>query len=92
MHGRWLMLQRVAGSEQATVYPDAFSAVRVNSDASADDFGVQDGFSIVPSVLLSAGVFNLRAGLGYGNFSIPVLNFVLPTRTLIPELDLYLVF
>jgi hypothetical protein len=93
VHGRWLMLQRVVGSANATVYPDAFTTVVVNSNASAsDEFSVRDAFSVVPSVLLSLGVFNLRLGLGYGNYNVPVLNFVLPQRTLIPEFDLYLLF
>jgi hypothetical protein len=91
VHGRWLMLQRIAGKANATLYPDAFTTVEVNSSA-AGDFSVRDAFSIVPSVLASLGMLNLRAGVGYGNFNVPLLNFVLPSRTLIPELDLYLLF
>jgi hypothetical protein len=93
VHGRWLMLQRVMGSARANLYPDAFTTVQVHSDASArDTFGVGDAFSVVPSVLMTLGVLNLRTGVGYGNFNVPVLNFVLPQRTLIPELDFYLLF
>ena len=92
VHGRWLMLQRVSGRANATLYPDAFTTVEVNSSASAGDFSVRDAFSIVPSVLASLGVLNVRAGIGYGNFNVPLLNFVLPSRTWIPEIDLYFLF
>jgi hypothetical protein len=37
-------------------------------------------------------VFNLRLGVGYGKYNIPLVNFVVPERTLIPEADLYFLF
>lgn len=89
---RWLMLQRVAANASATLRPDAFTVVVVHSGASARDFVVRDSFSVVPSVLITLGVFNLRLGVGYGNFNIPLVNFVVPERTLIPEADLYFLF
>jgi hypothetical protein len=30
--------------------------------------------------------------MGYGNFNVPMLNFVVPVATPFPELDLYWVF
>src|SRR6185503_5393670 len=36
--------------------------------------------------------FRLRAGVGYGNYSVPVLNFVVPVAIPFPELDVYWVF
>lgn len=89
--GRWLMLQRVAGRASVTYRPDAFTTVAVHGDAVASAFGVRDAFSIVPSLHVSWGVFNLRVGVGYGNFNVPLVNFVLPERTPIPELDLFFV-
>jgi hypothetical protein len=91
VHGRWLVLQRVAGNALASYQPDAFTSVVVHGDVGASSFGVRDAFSIVPSLHVSWGVFNLRLGLGYGNFNVPLLNFVLPDPSLIPEFDLYLV-
>jgi hypothetical protein len=90
--GRWLVLQRVFAQARATLHPDAFTTVMVNGDVAASEFSVRDAYSIVPSVHMSWGRFNLRAGVGYGNFNVPLVNFVLPERTLIPEFDLFFVF
>lgn len=89
---RWLMLQRVAANANATLRPDAFTVVVVHGGASARDFEVRDAFSIAPSLLITLGVFNIRLGVGYGNYNIPLVNFVLPEPTLIPEADLYFLF
>jgi hypothetical protein len=89
--GRWLLLQRVFGRAKGTLHPDAFTTVVVNGDAAASEFSVRDAYSVVPSVHMSWGWFNLRVGVGYGNFNVPLVNFVLPDRTLIPELDLFFV-
>jgi hypothetical protein len=91
VHGRWLMLQRVAGNAAATLHPDDFTTVVVNSSLESSSFRVRDMFSIVPSLLFTVGVFNLRLGVGYGNYNVPLVNFVLPQRMLIPEFDLYFV-
>jgi hypothetical protein len=92
VHLRWLVLQRVLASADATVYPDDFTTVAVHSDVPSDQLEVGDGYSIVPAVHLSWGTINLRAGLGYGNYNVPLANFVLPRRTLIPDFDLFFVF
>lgn len=90
--GRWLLLQRARGTGQAVLYPDSFTTVVVNGGGSGSEFKLREAFSVVPSVHLSWGSFNLRAGVGYGNFNVPLVNFVMPERTLIPELDLFFVF
>ena len=92
LHLRWLVLQRVLGTADATVYPDDFTTVAVHSDVTSDRFEAGGGFSIVPAVHFSWGTFNLRAGLGWGNYNVPLVNFVLPQRTLIPDFDLFFVF
>jgi hypothetical protein len=92
VHARWLMLQRVLAHANATLHPDDFTTVTVHSDVTAQDFEIGSAFSVVPSLHVSWGVLNLRAGVGYGNYNIPLVNFVLPDRTLIPELDLFFVF
>jgi hypothetical protein len=92
VYGRWLVVQRVVSRADATLHPDAFTTVDVHGDLAADDrFQIRDAFSIVPALHLSWGSLNMRFGLGYGNFNIPLVNFVLPQRTLIPELDLFFV-
>jgi hypothetical protein len=92
VHARWLVLQRVLAQADATVYPDDFTTVAVHSDVSGSRFEASDGFSVVPAVHFSWGELNLRAGLGYGNYNVPLVNFVLPDRTLIPDFDLFFVF
>jgi hypothetical protein len=82
----------VLGRTDATLRPDAFTRVEVHGDVAASEFHVGDAFSIVPSLHISWGVFNLRLGLGYGNYNVPLVNFVLPTRTPIPDFDLFFVF
>jgi hypothetical protein len=89
---RWLMLQRVAANANATLYPDEFTVVVVHGGASARDFEVRDAYSVVPSLLITLGALNLRMGMGYGNYNVPLVNFVLPERMLIPEADLYFLF
>lgn len=90
VHGRWLVVQRVASRGDAVLHPDAFTTVDVHGNLGADDrFQIRDAFSIVPAVHLSWGSLNMKFGLGYGNFNIPLVNFVLPQRSLIPELDLF---
>jgi hypothetical protein len=89
---RWLMLQRVAARASATLHPDDFTTVVVNGNVGASAFQVRDAFSVVPGLLFTAGAFNLRVGGGYGNYNVPLVNFVLPRRTLIPDFDLYFQF
>jgi hypothetical protein len=92
VHARWLVLQRVLAQADATVYPDDFTTVAVHSDVAGSEFEAGNGFSVVPGIHLSWGEVNVRAGLGYGNYNIPLVNFVLPDRTLIPDFDLFFVF
>jgi len=47
---------------------------------------------IVPSFAFSWQTFNLELGLGYGNFNVPGVNFMINRRTLIPTLDMYWTF
>jgi hypothetical protein len=92
VHARWLVLRRVLGAANATAYPDDFTTVAVHSGVGTGDFEAGNGFSIVPGVHFSWGEVNLRAGLGYGNYNVPLVNFVLPNRTLIPDFDFFFVF
>lgn len=56
------------------------------------DGGAQNGFLIQPGVTFSWGMWNLRAGLGYGNIFIPGPMLVSGMRTLVPDFDFYVRF
>lgn len=90
--GRYLAFQNTSGRLSATFRPDAFTSVEVQSVGATNALDFPQAFSIVPSVVFSWGTFNLRAGLGYGNYSVPMVNLVLPKKTVVPDLDLYFVF
>lgn len=92
LHGRYLVFQNVGGRVTSTLHPDRFTTVDVQAVASTDALDFPFAFSVVPSVVFSWKVFNLRLGVGYGNYSIPGINLVLPKKTLIPDLDFYFRF
>jgi hypothetical protein len=92
VHGRYLVFQRGRASANAVLYPDEFTTVEVEGSATTDELSYPQAFSVVPALVWSWQTFNLRAGLGYGNYNISGINFVLPNKTLIPELDLYWIF
>lgn len=92
LHGRYLVFQNVGGRVSSSLHPDKFTTVDVQAVASTDALDFPSAFSVVPSVVFSWKVFNLRLGLGYGNYSIPGINLVLPKKTIIPDLDFYFRF
>jgi hypothetical protein len=91
--GRYKLLQALTGETRFTATPDDYTRVDVALSAS-DNHAVNYSyaFSIVPAVAMSWESFNLRLGIGYGNFNIPGVNFMIERRTAIPELDLYWTF
>lgn len=92
LEGRYLVLQKAAIGAKSTLHPDDFTTVEVQATARTDALDYPNAFSLLPSIHLSFENFNLRAGLGYGNFNVPGLNFMVPERSLVPELDIYGVF
>jgi hypothetical protein len=50
------------------------------------------GGSVLAAFQYSRERFRIRFGAGYGNFNIPMLNFIVPVATPFPELDVYWVF
>ena len=50
------------------------------------------GASLLAALQYSRSSFRMRFGAGYGNFNVPMLNFIVPVATPFPELDLYWVF
>lgn len=91
--GRYLIAQVLDASTRFTAHPDAYTTVEVVADAQDDSLvNFRGAFSIVPSFAWSWQTFNLQLGLGYGNFNIPGVNFMINRRTLIPTFDLYWTF
>jgi hypothetical protein len=89
IHGRYLVFQTVRANTQVTVEPDDFTTITAAAAGKTDALDFPHAYQIVPGVHLSWETFNLTAGLGYGNFVIPAVNFVLPNRGVVPRLDIY---
>ena len=70
-HARYLLFQRVFADGGGTLHPDEFTTVDVEGAVETDAFDVTGAFSVVPSVFFSWGHFNLRFGVGYGNWECP---------------------
>ncbi|HTV23426.1 MAG TPA: hypothetical protein VMG12_32275 [Polyangiaceae bacterium] len=91
--GRYQIFQVLGGQTSFTSRPDDYTSIEVVAAASDDHIvNFRYALSVVPALAWSWENFNLRVGLGYGNFNIPGINFMLEQRTLIPELDLYFTF
>ncbi|QQR90318.1 MAG: hypothetical protein IPJ88_00760 [Myxococcales bacterium] len=88
LHARWLVFQGAAANVSSTVSLDDFTTARVHAAVKTDALDFK-AYSLVPSMLFSWSSFNLRVGLGYGNYNVPLFNFVLPTKSIIPELDVF---
>ncbi|HEY5947372.1 MAG TPA: hypothetical protein VIV40_17835 [Kofleriaceae bacterium] len=57
--------------------------------AEGDAFGVGGAWQASLAAHLARPHFNLRFGLEYGNHHVPLVNLVLPSRGIMPTLDLY---
>ncbi len=71
------------------MHPDDYTTVEVYGAAVVDALEIQRAFSIVPSVVWSWKHFNLQLGLGYGNMQIGGINFVMPSKFVVPEFDMF---
>jgi hypothetical protein len=76
-------------SASYVLHPDEYTTVEVYGDARLDALDVRHAWSLIPGAAWSWETFNLRVGLGYGNYNVPGVNFVLPRKTLCPELDVF---
>lgn len=87
---RYLAYQwQPSASASYVLYPDEYTTVKVHGAAEVEMFDVLHAYSIVPGVHWSWETFNLRLGLGYGNYNLGPVNFVVARKTLVPDLDLY---
>jgi hypothetical protein len=83
-HGRFLAYQYVKAGGELRL--DDYTTAEVHVGA---DIDVQNAWSITLSSVFSWQTFNFRVGVGYGNYNIPAVNFVIPVRIPYPELDVY---
>lgn len=65
---------------------DTFTTVTVDGNVTIENANL--AWQLVPGVFFSWGTFNLRAGVGYGSFFVPRLGMFIPTKTVVPELEL----
>jgi hypothetical protein len=89
LHGRYLVFQNARAATEIETKPDDFTTIRAGAVVKSDIFDFPHAFQLVPQVHLSWETFNLVLGLGYGNYIIPAINFYLPTRGVVPKIDLY---
>lgn len=92
LHSRYLIFQRAYGDGHATLHPDDYTTVDIQVDAQSSALDFKGAWSVISTVAFSWRTFNLQLGLGYGNWSIAPVNFVLPKKTVIPDLEMYWVF
>ena len=89
VHGRSLVYQDIEAAANVSYDIDPYTYVEVSGGASSDVVDIEGASSIVISLHWALEVFNLRFGLGYGNWSVPMVNFVMPNKTPILDLDLF---
>ena len=92
LHARYLIFQRLTGAATAELHPDPYTTVDVHATALPNALDYRGAASVTAAVALSFETFNLRAGVGYGNYNVPGVNFVIDRRLVYPDLDFYWIF
>ena len=80
-----------AGNGDATFTVNDRTTVDVAATGKASIEELRGGSSLL-AAQYSREHFRLRFGIGYGNYNIPVVNFIIPVATPFPELDFFWVF
>lgn len=91
-HGRYLVAQTAQARGDLVFQPDEFTTVELHLDSTSQSLDYRRAASLAISGVWSWEVFNLRAGLVFGHYNIPGVNFVLGESRVMPELDLYWIF
>jgi hypothetical protein len=91
-HVRTLLFQQLGASVKSQTQLDAYTTAEVEASGQSSALDIKHGSSLMLSTVLSMKRFNLRGGLGYGNWSLPAANLVVPRKTPIFEVDLYFRF
>lgn len=95
LKSRHLLTIQVTGSATTTQQLDPYTTIEAMGTAQSGDLasmGFPQTFAVIPGFVWTRKHFNLSLGLGYGNYNVPVVNFMIPTRMVCPELDLYWVW
>ena len=87
LHGRYLIFQRSKAKANVTYQADDYTTIDAHAAATSNILNFPHAFSVVPSVVFSWKHLYIRAGVGYGNWSLPMVNLVLPKKTPVPDLD-----
>src|SRR5690606_26112399 len=77
---RYFALQQLGGAGTVSLDIDDATDAHVTASGAPVFADVNQGFSISASALFSFAHFNLRAGVGYGNYNLPGFNLVVPER------------
>jgi hypothetical protein len=86
---RWLVEERYRGDATVVRHPDEFTTVEITGAAETQAESVRNAGYVMLSGVLSWETFNVRAGVGAGNYNLPAVNLMLPKRGLLGELDVY---
>ncbi len=89
---RLLSYQLVNYRGDVTLHPDEFTTIEIHGAQQNDALNFRGAYSLTLSALFSWKVINVRLGIGYGNYNVPGINFMLPQKSLFPDFDFYLVF
>lgn len=92
LQARFLAFQDAAGDGHGHYQVDDATTVDVVASGESDALEPVESFALTTDVVWSWRRVNLRAGVTWGNVTIPMVNFVSPSKILFPNLDLYVRF
>lgn len=86
---RWLVAERLSGNATVVKRLDDFTTVEITGAASIQAESVRNAGYVLLSSVLAWKHFNLRVGVGGGNYNVPAINLMLPQKGFVGELDVY---
>lgn len=86
---RLLVVQEIGGVGTVNLDLDDATNASITARGAPIFADVEQGFSVALSALFSFTSFNLRVGMGYGNYNVPGLNLIIPERHPFPVFDLF---
>jgi hypothetical protein len=86
---RLVAFQQAGGVGSINVDLDSATTADVKAKGSPTFVDANKGYSVAVSALFSWSSFNLRVGMGYGNYNVPGMNLVVPKRLPFPIFDLF---
>lgn len=92
VQGRLLAFQDTGGRGNGEYMIDEATKVTVVASGETDALEPLRSFALTTDFVWSWSHVNLRAGVTYGNVSLPMLNFVAPAKIVFPNIDFYVRF